>query len=231
VIGIADEVKKNAARSIDALHALGLRVIMMTGDNERAAASVARTARIDEFRAGALPEHKLELVRSLQAEGLSVAMVGDGINDAPALAQAEIGIAMSTGTDVAIETGDIVLLHGDISKVAEAIALSRGTLTAIKQNLVWAFGYNVLAIPIAAAGLLNPIIAGGAMAFSSVSVMSNSLRLRTKARRIAERSGNVYAPPAGGVWSSAGAPALAMVAAAVILVVPLVVFTAIGRSG
>jgi heavy metal translocating P-type ATPase len=228
VIGIADEVKKNARRSVEALESLGLRVIMMTGDNERAAAAVAEAAGVREWRAGARPEDKLELVRSLQAQGLSVAMGGDGINDAPALAQAEIGIAMSTGTDVAIETGDIVLLHGDISKVAEAIALSRQTLVTIKQNLAWAFGYNVLAIPIAAAGLLNPIIAGAAMAFSSVSVMSNSLRLRTKARRIAERSGNVYAPAPGGAWSSAGAPAVALAIAAAVLLVPLVVFTAIG---
>jgi Cu+-exporting ATPase len=230
VIGIADEVKKNAARSVAALHALGLRVIMMTGDNERAAAAVAGAVGIREWRAGAKPEDKLELVRALQAEGRSVAMAGDGINDAPALAQAEIGIAMSTGTDVAIETGDIVLLHGDISKVAEAIALSRQTLVAIKQNLAWAFGYNVLAIPVAAAGLLNPIIAGAAMAFSSVSVMSNSLRLRTKARRIAERSGNVYRPAPGGAWASAGAPALALAAAGVVLVVPLVVFTVLSSG-
>ena len=228
VIGIADEVKKTAPRAVGALESLGLRVIMMTGDNERAAASVASAAGISEFRSGARPEDKLALVRSLQDDGLSVAMVGDGVNDAPALAQADIGIAMSTGTDVAIETGDIVLLHGDISKVAEAIALSRSTLTAIKQNLLWAFGYNVLAIPIAALGLLNPIIAGAAMAFSSVSVMTNSLRLRTKAKRIAERSGNVYVPAAGASRSIVAGPALAMGAAALVLVIPLVVFTAIG---
>jgi heavy metal translocating P-type ATPase len=228
VIGIADEVKKTAPRAVDALRALGLRVIMMTGDHERAAAAVAASAGISEFRAGARPEDKLDLVRSLQQEGLSVAMVGDGVNDAPALAQADIGIAMSTGTDVAIESGDIVLLHGDISKVAEAIALSRSTLTAIKQNLAWAFGYNVLAIPIAALGLLNPIIAGAAMAFSSVSVMTNSLRLRTKARRIAERSGNAYVPAPGASRSIVAGPALAMGAAALVLVVPLAVFTVIG---
>ncbi len=231
VIGIADEVKKSAPRAIDALHALGLRVIMMTGDNERAAASVAAAVGLTEFRAGARPEDKLALVQSLQAEGLSVAMVGDGVNDAPALAQADIGIAMSTGTDVAIEAGDITLLNGDISKVAEAIALSRSTLTTIKQNLVWAFGYNVVAIPVAALGLLNPIIAGGAMAFSSVSVMSNSLRLRSKARQIAERSGNTFsAEAAGGFWSANAAPALSMVFAAGVLVVPLLVFTGIDRG-
>ena len=184
LIGIADEIKQNAPRAVDALHRLGLRVIMMTGDNERAAASVAargRRARVPRARpAGG----QARAGAPLQSEGLSVAMVGDGVNDAPALAQADIGIAMSTGTDVAIEAGDITLLHGDISKVAEAIALSRGTLTTIKQNLLWAFGYNVVAIPIAALGLLNPIIAGGAMAFSSVSVMTNSLRLRSKAKRV-----------------------------------------------
>ncbi|HEY4668988.1 MAG TPA: heavy metal translocating P-type ATPase, partial [Tepidiformaceae bacterium] len=192
VVGIEDAVKQNAPRAVGALRRLGLRVIMMTGDNERAAAAVAERVGITEFRANARPEDKLELVRSLQAEGLSVAMVGDGINDAPALAQADIGIAMSTGTDVAIEAGHITLLNGDVSKIAESIALSRATLRGIKQNLAWAFSYNVIAIPVAAAGLLNPIFAGAAMAFSSVSVMANSLRLRGKARGIAEESGNVY---------------------------------------
>jgi len=230
VIGIADQVKANAPRAVQALKALGLRVIMMTGDNERAAANVAAAVGISEYRASARPEDKIALVQSLQSQGLRVAMVGDGVNDAPALARADIGIAMSTGTDVAIEAGDITLLHGDVSKVAEAIALSRETLTTIRQNLVWAFGYNVLAIPIAALGLLNPIIAGAAMAFSSVSVMTNSLRLRTKARRIAERSGNRYEPVRGGRRFENAGPALAMGAAAVILVVPLVAFTAIGRG-
>ena len=233
VIGIADEIKKTAPRAVQALKRLGLRVIMATGDHERAAAAVAQAVGVDEYRAGVRPEDKLALVRELQAQGLSVAMVGDGVNDAPALAQADIGIAMSTGTDAAIEAGHITLLHGDISKVAEAIALSRQTLTTIRQNLVWAFGYNVVAIPVAALGLLNPVIAGAAMAFSSVSVMTNSLRLRAKARRIAEASGNAWAPSreaAGRFWAANAGPAGALALAALVLVVPLVVFTGIDRG-
>ncbi len=231
VIGISDEIKPNAARSVDALRALGLRVIMLTGDNAAAAGRAASAAGIDEYRAGVRPEDKLELVESLQAQGLSVAMAGDGVNDAPALARADVGIAMSTGTDVAIEAGDITLLHGDISKLAEAIALSRETLTTIRQNLAWAFGYNVIAIPIAALGLLNPIIAGAAMAFSSVSVMTNSLRLRSKARRIAASVGNTYTPPsAARVWDANAGPAIALASAAAILLVPLVVFTGVDRG-
>jgi Cu+-exporting ATPase len=227
LLAIADEVKPNAARSVAALKRLGLRVIMMTGDNAQAAAATAAVAGIDEVHAGARPEDKLALVRSLQGEGLHVAMVGDGVNDAPALAQADIGLAMSTGTDVAIEAGDITLLNGDVAKIAEAIALSRSTLGAIRQNLGWAFGYNVLAIPVAAAGLLNPIVAGAAMAFSSVSVMGNSLRLRTKARAIAEASGNTYSAGTQSFVRMNAAPMAGIAIAAVVLVVPLVVFTAI----
>ena len=230
LFGIADEVKQNARRAVEALRGQGLRVIMMTGDNERAAAAVAARVGITEFRAGAKPEDKLTLVRELQAAGLSVAMVGDGINDAPALAQADVGIAMSTGTDVAIEAGDITLLNGDVSKIAEAIALSRSTLSTIRQNLVWAFGYNVVTIPVAALGLLNPILAGAAMAFSSVSVMANSLRLRTNSRNLARASGNEYSAPVQNVLVANRGPIFAMAAATAVLVLPLVVFTGIDRG-
>ncbi len=230
VIGIADAVKQNAMRAVATLSGLGLRVIMMTGDNERAAAAVSRQVGITEWRSGARPEDKLALVRELQSQGLSVAMVGDGINDAPALAQADIGIAMSTGTDVAIEAGDITLLNGDVSRIAEAVLLSRATLHTIRQNLVWAFGYNVVAIPVAAAGLLNPIIAGGAMAMSSVSVMANSLRLRGRARRIAEQAGNPYGGRADAFLRANRGPIFAMGSAVMVLVVPLLVFTGIDRG-
>ncbi|WP_322795312.1 heavy metal translocating P-type ATPase [Tepidiforma sp.] len=230
LLGLFDAVKPNARRAVEALHRLGLRVVMLTGDNERAAAAVAEQVGVDEFRAGVRPEDKLAFVRELQAQGLSVAMAGDGINDAPALAQADVGIAMSTGTDVAIEAGDIILLHGDVAKIAEAIALSRATLRTIRQNLLWAFGYNVVAIPIAAAGLLNPLFAGAAMALSSVSVMANSLRLRTKARDLARAAGNEYTAPVQGVFAANRGPLIAMGLAFVLLVVPMVVFTGIDRG-
>ena len=223
-------MKQNAARAIGTLRGLGLRVVMLTGDNEAAAAAVAARAGIGEFRAGVKPEDKLTFVRELQSLGLSVAMVGDGVNDAPALAQADIGIAMSTGTDVAIEAADITLLHGDVSKIAEAILLGRSTLATIRQNLVGAFGYNVLAIPIAALGLLNPVIAGAAMAFSSVSVTGNSLRLRSKASGIARASGNAYGGPGRAARAAIMRPALALAAAVLVLIVPLTVFTGVDRG-
>jgi Cu+-exporting ATPase len=230
LLGVGDAVKPNAARAVATLKRQGLRVVMMTGDSQAAADTAASGAGIDEVHAQARPEDKLALVRALQSQGFSVAMVGDGINDAAALAQADVGIAMSTGADVAIEAADITLLHGDVSRIAEAISLSRSTLATIRQNLVWAFGYNVVAIPIAALGLLNPIIAGGAMAFSSVSVMLNSLRLRSQGRGIADESGNPFAGGQRGFISANRAPLLAVASAVAVLVVPLVVFTAIDRG-
>ncbi|WP_105123545.1 heavy metal translocating P-type ATPase [Streptococcus suis] len=187
VIAIADQVKPSSHAAIQALHQMGLDVVMLTGDNEKTAQAIADQVGIDTVISQVLPEDKANQVKILQAQGKQVAMVGDGINDAPALAQAEVGIAIGSGTDVAIETADLVLMHSDLMDVPKAVRLSQLTMKTIKQNLFWAFAYNVIGIPIAmgllhlfGGPLLNPMLAGAAMALSSVSVLLNALRLRTR---------------------------------------------------
>jgi Cu2+-exporting ATPase/Cu+-exporting ATPase len=187
IVLVADAIKPEAKEAVTNLHKLGIQVVMLTGDNAQTAGFIAKQVGIDEVVAEVMPEDKLNKIKELQAHGRVVAMAGDGINDAPALAQADVGIAMATGTDVAIESAGITLLHGDISKLVKAIRLSKFTMRGIKQNLFWAFAYNIIGIPIATGlfyplfgWLLSPVFAGFAMALSSVSVVGNSLRLKTK---------------------------------------------------
>ncbi|MFE2320346.1 heavy metal translocating P-type ATPase [Streptomyces sp. NPDC059441] len=179
VLTVADAIKETSAAAVAELRRLGLKPVLLTGDNQLVAESVGRSVGIDEVIAEVLPEDKVSVVKRLQDEGRTVAMVGDGVNDAAALATADLGLAMGTGTDAAIEAGDLTLVRGDLRAAADAIRLSRRTLATIKGNLFWAFGYNVAALPLAAFGMLNPMIAGAAMAFSSVFVVTNSLRLRS----------------------------------------------------
>ena len=178
IIAVADTLKEHSVEAVNALQAMGKQVIMITGDNERTAKAIAKKAGIESVLANVLPQEKAAKIKELQRQGKVVAAVGDGINDAPMLAQAELGIAIGAGTDVALETGSIVLIKNDLRDVIKAIELSTYTLKKIKQNLFWAFIYNIVLIPSAALGLLNPVLAALAMALSSVSVVGNSLLMR-----------------------------------------------------
>ena len=177
-VAVADTVKPSAAAAVAELRGLGLRTVLLTGDSQAAAEAVAAQTGTDEVIAGALPADKVAVIRDLQAQGRRVAMAGDGINDGPALAAADLGLALGSGTDVAISAADLILLRDDLGVIPDAIRLARATLAMIRRNLAWAFGYNIAAIPLAAAGFLNPLIAGAAMAASSAFVVANSVRLR-----------------------------------------------------
>ena len=179
LVAVADTVKENSAEAVAQLQSMGIEVWMITGDNQRAAQAIAASIGITNVMAEVLPEHKAEKVAAMKKAGKIVAMVGDGINDAPALATADVGFAIGTGTDVAIEAADITLMRGDLNGLVAAIQLSRATMRNIKQNLFWALFYNSVGIPVAAAGYLSPVVAGAAMAFSSVSVVLNALRLKS----------------------------------------------------
>jgi P-type Cu+ transporter len=207
VLAVADTVKPSAAGAVAELRQLGLRTVLLTGDNEATGSAVGALAGVDEVIAGAMPADKAGIIAGLRADGHAVAMVGDGVNDGPALAAANLGLALGTGTDVAISAADLILLRDDLMAVPEAIRLARGTFTTIRRNLGWAFGYNLAAIPLAAIGLLNPLIAAAAMALSSAFVVWNSLRLRQfpvsarqepRTARIDSRSEEVVASTADG---------------------------------
>jgi Cu2+-exporting ATPase len=186
-MAISDRIKNSSVEAVKQLHSLGIEVHMLTGDNEQSARCVAEATGVDSYKAGVLPQAKYEFVRQLQKEGKTVAMVGDGINDSQALAQADVSIAMGKGSDIAIDASKMTIISSDLTRIVNAIKLSKETVTTIKQNLFWAFIYNTIGIPIAAGVLypftgflLNPMIAGAAMALSSVSVVTNSLRLKMK---------------------------------------------------
>jgi P-type Cu+ transporter len=204
---VADQIKASSGEAVRHLRALGLNPILLSGDNVSAANTVARAVGITQVIAEVRPEEKVTVIRQLQARGEAVAMVGDGVNDAAALAEADLGLAMGTGTDAAIEAAPITLVRGDLCAAADAIRLARSTLKIIKANLFWAFAYNVISLPIAAAGLLEPMIAGATMAFSSVFVVTNSLRLR--------RFAPLPAVPSVAAFSSSRTPPTAMPASTV----------------